>query len=92
MNTSYALFVADKPTSEDKRAFAYWQSFQNEASKLAKQVSGLEMPTECLWQIPLESALPFLCRLVRLAEDNGIKHKVCVLNQKPQWCDSKLAV
>ena len=92
MNTSYALFVAEIPQSEQKREFAYWREFLEHTSKLATPIEGLIKPSENLWQIPLESALPFLGHLVHLAEQNGIKYKVCVLNQKPQWCDSKLAV
>ena len=82
----YALVIVELPNSNDADADrTKWLDFLEHVRRIGEPPKDTERITGNIWQIPLNSGLPFLSRLFQLAEDNKISIRALVLDEPPEW-------
>ena len=85
-NAKFAFVIAEHPKNEygevDKRK---WQEFLASAKPNEKKGKGTLTIHENVWQIPLDTELPFLSHLCEWAIPMKIPLRILFLNEPPEW-------
>ena len=85
-NAKFALVIAEPPENQYRESDTKrWQDFVNNIPRFAPPNKETLTIHENVWRIPLDTGMPFLCKLFGFANGAGIPLHILFLDAEPEW-------
>ena len=84
-----ALLVIEKPDLSNPEKEKAWTDLKKALSGILATYERIEMLSENVLMIPMQSALPTFGDLIHAAQGKELSYRVLFFDQEPQWVYSK---